>query len=286
MKNAQVWNSPMASHSKAVREPRKLPRQARSQVTVDAIFEATLQVLLSEGPQRLTTTRVAERAGVSVGTLYQYYPNKQALLVASLKRHLTRVGDTIEAAALAARHTPLETMVAAIVAAFVSAKTARIDEARALYSVASELDFVEIVQAVGERSCAALAAMLATTSDVRFDELALNAFMFATAMVGPTRAMLEGGAPPKMLRALRGQLESLCLGYLMREAVPRSATQGVEYFPAQHQLPTLFVRDVADEQMRGRSLQIAQAALQDVVEEYSLATAIAYGVGRDIDRDL
>ena len=61
MKNAQVWNSPMASRSKAVREPRKLPRQARSQVTVDAIFEATLQVLLSEGPQRLTTTRVAER---------------------------------------------------------------------------------------------------------------------------------------------------------------------------------------------------------------------------------
>ena len=218
----------MASHSQAVREPRKQPRQARSQVTVDAIFEATLQVLLSEGPQRLTTTRVAERAGVSVGTLYQYYPNKQALLYASLKRHLTRVGDTIEAAALAARHAPLETMVAAIVAAFVDAKTARIDEARALYSVASELDSVEIVQAVSERSCAALAAMLATAADVRFDELVLKAFVFATAMVGPTRAMLEGGAPPKMWRTLRGQLESLCLGYLMREALPRSAIEATD----------------------------------------------------------
>jgi len=43
---------------------------------VEAIFEATIQVLLREGADRLTTTRVAARAGVSVGTLYQYYPNK------------------------------------------------------------------------------------------------------------------------------------------------------------------------------------------------------------------
>ena len=56
-------------------EPRKTPIQARSTVTVEAISEATIQVLLSHGAERLTTTRVAERAGVSVGTLYQYYPN-------------------------------------------------------------------------------------------------------------------------------------------------------------------------------------------------------------------
>lgn len=45
--------------------------------------------------------------------------------------------------------------------------------------------------------------------------------MFVAAMVGPTRSMLEGGVPHKMLSALRPQLESLCLGYLMREALPR-----------------------------------------------------------------
>jgi len=55
--------------------PRKTPRQARSVLTVDAVFEATLQVLLSHGLAGLTTTRVAERTGVSVGTLYQYFPN-------------------------------------------------------------------------------------------------------------------------------------------------------------------------------------------------------------------
>lgn len=62
--------------------------------------------------------------------------------------------------------------------------------------------------------------MLASATDARFDDLALTAFMFSAAMVGPTRAMLEGGAP-KMLRVLRPQLESLCLGYLEREASSR-----------------------------------------------------------------
>ena len=61
-------------------KPRKTPVQRRSRVTVDAILEATIQVLLAEGLARLTTTRVSERAGVSVGTMYQYFPNKQALI--------------------------------------------------------------------------------------------------------------------------------------------------------------------------------------------------------------
>ena len=92
----------MTKPAPAALAPRKLPRQARSQATVDVIFEATIQVLLSAGSQRLTTTRVAERAGVSVGTVYQYYPNKQSLLYATLERHLTRVGDAVEMAARSA----------------------------------------------------------------------------------------------------------------------------------------------------------------------------------------
>ena len=70
-------------------EPRKTPLQARSTITVEAISEATIQVLLTNGADRLTTTRIAHRAGVSVGTLYQYYPNKQSLLFAVLENHLT-----------------------------------------------------------------------------------------------------------------------------------------------------------------------------------------------------
>ncbi|UCI10329.1 TetR family transcriptional regulator [Mesorhizobium sp. B1-1-8] len=59
---------------------RKQPKQARATELVAAILEAAAQVLAVEGAQRFTTTRVAERAGVSVGSLYQYFPNKAALL--------------------------------------------------------------------------------------------------------------------------------------------------------------------------------------------------------------
>ena len=76
-------------------KPRKTPIQARSAATVDGIFQATIQVLLAEGAQRLTTTRVAERAGVSVGTMYQYFPHKQALLYAVVHQHLTEFVENV-----------------------------------------------------------------------------------------------------------------------------------------------------------------------------------------------
>jgi AcrR family transcriptional regulator len=60
--------------------PRKQPKQARSAGLVTTILEAAVQVLAKEGAQRFTTARVAEKAGVSVGSIYQYFPNKAAIL--------------------------------------------------------------------------------------------------------------------------------------------------------------------------------------------------------------
>ncbi|WP_394825245.1 TetR/AcrR family transcriptional regulator [Pendulispora albinea] len=72
-------------------EPRKKPSQARSQATVDAILEATVRVLTKVGYDRASTNRVAAAAGVSVGSLYQYFPNKEALLVALVDRYHQRL---------------------------------------------------------------------------------------------------------------------------------------------------------------------------------------------------
>ena len=62
--------------------PRKQPKQERSQATVEAILTATAHILTEDGYDRLTTNRVAERAGVSIGSLYQYFPHKDALIFA------------------------------------------------------------------------------------------------------------------------------------------------------------------------------------------------------------
>lgn len=67
--------------------PRKLPRQARARATVAAVVTAAAQVLVELGYEATTTARVAERAGVSIGSLYQYFPNKEALVAALVERH-------------------------------------------------------------------------------------------------------------------------------------------------------------------------------------------------------
>src|SRR5687768_5182044 len=66
----------------APRHPKKHPHQRRSRATIDTIFDATVQVLLANGFDKTTTIQIADRAGVSIGSLYQYFPNKRALLAA------------------------------------------------------------------------------------------------------------------------------------------------------------------------------------------------------------
>lgn len=70
----------MASRNTPSLTSRKQPQQARSSQLVAAILQAAVQVLSKEGARRFTTARVAERAGVSVGSIYQYFPNKAAIL--------------------------------------------------------------------------------------------------------------------------------------------------------------------------------------------------------------
>lgn len=70
----------MSDHRSPRISSRKQPKQARSAELVAAILQAAVQVLAREGAQRFTTARVAEKAGVSVGSLYQYFPNKAAIL--------------------------------------------------------------------------------------------------------------------------------------------------------------------------------------------------------------
>ncbi|HEY4179439.1 MAG TPA: TetR/AcrR family transcriptional regulator [Kofleriaceae bacterium] len=89
--------------------PRKRPRQDRSKATVDAILAATAQVLISKGFDGLTTNAVAEAAGCSIGSLYQYFPNKEALVAALIEHHLDiksarTVAELTRVAALPAHH--------------------------------------------------------------------------------------------------------------------------------------------------------------------------------------
>ena len=78
---------------------RKTPRQARARITFDAIIEAATQLLREGGLAALNTNAIAERAGVSIGSLYQYFPNKDALMVEMIRReqqsHVARLAAAL-----------------------------------------------------------------------------------------------------------------------------------------------------------------------------------------------
>jgi AcrR family transcriptional regulator len=195
-------------------EPRKTPIQARSTVTVEAISEATIQVLLTQGADRLTTTRVADRAGVSVGTLYQYYPNKRSLLFAVFEDHMNKVARAVEVACEDAHNKPISEMIKLVVEAYVDVKMQRADISIALYKVAPDVGGPALVKRTGQRLRKAIESMLLTAPDLKLspDRFAID--MMLSAMSGAMRSALEAGASPAIFRKMREHLVLLCQSYM------------------------------------------------------------------------
>lgn len=114
----------MSKSSNSSELQRKEPRQGRAKATVAAILEATAQVLVAEGYARMNTTKIALRAGVSVGTLYQYFADKDALVRCLMEHHTARMFDAMQQAASASVGQPLPTRIGALIEALVAAKAA------------------------------------------------------------------------------------------------------------------------------------------------------------------
>lgn len=211
----------MPQPSQVLLEPRKSPVQARSTASVDAILHATIQVLLKIGKERLTTTNVAYRAGVSVGTLYQYFPNKKALLQAALKRHLEGVTETVEQVCREQKGNCLEQMGATFVTAFLQAKMRDVKTSAALYSVSSDVDGAKIVQQIGVRISQGMVEMLASAREPLAKDPRLIAAMIQAAIAGVTRSLLESAAPEREFKLVQQELVVFVCGYLKSCCAPR-----------------------------------------------------------------
>jgi AcrR family transcriptional regulator len=102
-------------HRQVKTTPRKRPRQERSKVTVDAILAATARVLVKKGFDGLTTNSVAEAAGVSIGSLYQYFPSKEALVAALIEQHIEEMNAAVLHELKRAAQLPMAQAVRAVV---------------------------------------------------------------------------------------------------------------------------------------------------------------------------
>jgi len=224
----QFEDSLMASSPPAHLKPRKKPLQARAAVTVDAIFEATIQVLLVDGPQRLTTTRVAERAGVSVGTMYQYFPHKQALFYALNERYLDVLAGKVEGACQAQHGVSINQMVEVLVATYWNAKMERPEVTRALYRSVVELDNESLIEEFSRRVDAAAATMFASASDAVFVDLPTVNLTLLTSIFGTVRSVFERNLPDPEARAVHRQLVLMCIAYLQAIKLPLRSTFGCD----------------------------------------------------------
>ncbi|SHN12245.1 TetR/AcrR family transcriptional regulator [Rhizobacter sp. OV335] len=120
--------------------PRKAPRQARSRATVDAILDAAARVLVERGYAATTTNAVAEVAGVSVGSLYQYFPNKDSLIAALHDRHGRQMSALLDAALLRHRGASLPEALAGVIESAVKAHQLDADLHRVLEKQVLGLD--------------------------------------------------------------------------------------------------------------------------------------------------
>jgi AcrR family transcriptional regulator len=100
---------------------RRAPKQRRAVATVEAILEAVVRILKRDGVDAVTTNRIAAVAGVSVGSVYQYFPDKRAIYLALHDRHVDQIGRLVEATLVAHAGSSLEAMLRALLEALIDA---------------------------------------------------------------------------------------------------------------------------------------------------------------------
>ncbi|MFM8355418.1 MAG: TetR/AcrR family transcriptional regulator [Gammaproteobacteria bacterium] len=145
--------------------PRKRPLQARSRALYSAILESAARILEIEGLEAANTNTIAERAGISVGSLYQYFPNKAAIFTELLIASETALGDGLEALVASTTGRPLEDRLALLVRAAVAQQMARPHLARLLDHLETTMPADPRLRAADERILNLVARLLQDHAD-------------------------------------------------------------------------------------------------------------------------
>ena len=206
----------MARHTQVPETKRRIPRQARAAETVAAILEATTQILEAGGLPALTTNAVAARAGVSIGTLYQYFDDKNAILLALARREMANTTARLARDALPAGDRTPEQRVRAAVRAILDAFRGRM---RARKVVVQAI----LAQGLAVELIAPVAGFVAQHPSAAMPHLGREqAFVLSRALMGTIRAAVMEEQPFLRSAAFEDELVRLAVAYLA--AVGRSAT--------------------------------------------------------------
>jgi AcrR family transcriptional regulator len=202
---------------KAQTNPRKSASQKRSRLMVDALLEATARILIREGFGNASTNRIAEVAGVSVGSLYQYFPSKEALVAALVDRHRQEISQAVQGELAEAMQLPLGRAVRKLVA--VAVKAHRIDPAlhRALTEQIPRVGRLEKAETFSRENYALFRAYLERHRDeIRVVDLELAAFVCVTSIEALTHTAVlhQKLVSDETTEALVDETTRLVVGYL------------------------------------------------------------------------
>ena len=169
--------------------PRKSASQERSRQTVDALLEATARVLVKEGYDRASTNRIAEVAGVSIGSLYQYFPSKEALVAAVIDRHTQEGVKLARDALIKVAMLPIEEAVRELVTLGIDAHGIDPKLHRVLTEQVPRVGRLDSVQASDREIHALIGAYLdAHRHEIEVADTALAAFICVTTVEALTHA--------------------------------------------------------------------------------------------------
>jgi AcrR family transcriptional regulator len=168
---------------KPLTNPRKHASQERSRATVDALIEATARILVKEGFDCASTNRIAEQAGVSVGSLYQYFPGKDALVAAVIDRHREQIRQVARDVLAKAAAQPFKQAVRTIVVAGIEAHRVDPKLHRVLAEQIPRTGRLEQVETFSRENYALFKAYLEShRKELRNVDLDLAAFVCVTAI--------------------------------------------------------------------------------------------------------
>jgi AcrR family transcriptional regulator len=201
-------------------KPRKVASQERSRATVDALIEATARILVKQGFDKASTNRIAEVAGVSVGSLYQYFPSKEALVAAVIERHQRKIMQTVRNELAEVLVQPVEKSVRKLVD--IAVKAHRVDPK--LHCVLAEqiprVGKLEKLETVNRENYTLFRTFLEShRSELRVDDLELASFVCVTSIEALTHnAVLHGsaGLTDEGAERLIDEVTRLVVGYLQR----------------------------------------------------------------------
>jgi AcrR family transcriptional regulator len=175
----------------------------------------------------MTTTRIDERAGVSVGTLYQYFPNRQALIASVIERYLAEIARSIASDCRSLENRSLAEIATGLTDAFIAAKCQRIDVARAMHEPLGEVGGVKLVKAAAVKGADFIAALLRSCSDTTFENADAVALFTVASCTSLLQTMIADHGNSIDVGDLRTHMRAMVFGYLkaMGQAAARHESE-------------------------------------------------------------